>query len=498
MSAGGAPSFSDTWNPGSYTTSSSSTTNAPTRPVSFQRLIDQKAPSIQDVDPRAKNSNIETLKDEVNNSPPSVGDSGQPASHGTSSVNKSKLWHAHLVRPSQLPLNLKHTLHRKNWIEKSLIPAINNLHFHHQLNKEIVTRDDNEEVDKDPSYFGVFKSGDLQSTDLIADSFKTVMSAQRSVSFALVMFNDRSLIQQCSLVTMKDIHLTYYVLSSGIFSSSGTPSNLSETMSRFLGAVKKVQLPEFSGFDPQGWLQQANLYFDFNNTSDELRLRLVQFRMVGVAHHWFTAINQIWESITWPEFQSELLQRFGSFELHNPSEQFTTIQQSELISNFIDDVEDTGRPDSIASKAAPSLFRYQHCFGPLTVDGPQVLGQGEPKRAKLICCVHWYSFDLEWVKYGDPGENDELQSGCRMKQGLVLKTICVGFEETTEVTRLSDDVEQMSAWKTMVAADMKTLPMLLCYSMQCMILSLPGFLLMFLKHGARNVKEKKPSSFLKR
>ncbi|KAL8259537.1 hypothetical protein R6Q59_027490 [Mikania micrantha] len=74
MSAGGAPSFSDTWNPGSYTTSSSSTTNAPTRPVSFQRLIDQKAPSIQDVDPRAKNSNIETLKDEVNNSPPSVGD----------------------------------------------------------------------------------------------------------------------------------------------------------------------------------------------------------------------------------------------------------------------------------------------------------------------------------------------------------------------------------------------------------------------------------------
>ncbi|KAD3337704.1 hypothetical protein E3N88_33224 [Mikania micrantha] len=57
------------------------------------------------------------------------------------------------------------------------------------------------------------------------------------------------------------------------------------------------------------------------------------------------------------------------------------------------------------------------------------------------------------------------------------------------------DVEQMSAWKTMVAADMK---MLLFYAMQGMILSLPGFLLMFLKHGTRNVKEKKPSSFLQR
>jgi hypothetical protein len=39
-------------------------------------------------------------------------------------------------------------------------------------------------------------------------------------------------------------------------------------------AVKKVKLPEFTGFDPQGWIQKANLYFDVNSISDELRLRL--------------------------------------------------------------------------------------------------------------------------------------------------------------------------------------------------------------------------------
>ncbi|KAD3640471.1 hypothetical protein E3N88_29694 [Mikania micrantha] len=71
----------------------------------------------------------------------------------------------------------------------------------------------------------------------------------------------------------------------------------------------------------------------------------------------------------------------GSFELPNPSAQFATIQQSEMISDLIGDVEveDTGRPDSGHSKAAPSLFSYQHNFGPLPGDGPQVLGQGEPK-----------------------------------------------------------------------------------------------------------------------
>ncbi|KAD5960589.1 hypothetical protein E3N88_12061 [Mikania micrantha] len=61
-------------------------------------------------------------------------------------------------------------------------------------------------------------------------------------------------------------------------------------------------------------------------------------------------------------------------------ELFATIQQSDLIPDFIDAVEDTWRPDSVASKASLSLFRYQHSSRPLTGDGPQVLGQGEPKR----------------------------------------------------------------------------------------------------------------------
>ncbi|KAD7480434.1 hypothetical protein E3N88_03570 [Mikania micrantha] len=79
-----------------------------------------------------------------------------------------------------------------------------------------------------------------------------------------------------------------------------------------------------------------------------------------------------------PEFQSELLQRFGSFEIPHPSEQFVPIQQSELISDLIEDVADTGCPNSVASKAAPH-FCYSIGSGLITDDGPQVLGQGKPK-----------------------------------------------------------------------------------------------------------------------
>ncbi|KAD5508818.1 hypothetical protein E3N88_16521 [Mikania micrantha] len=63
--------------------------------------------------------------------------------------------------------------------------------------------------------------------------------------------------------------------------------------------------------------------------------------------------------------------------IHPPSEQFTTIQQSEGISDLIGDVEveDTGRPDSVTSKAAPYHFCYSIGSGLLYVNGLPMLGQ---------------------------------------------------------------------------------------------------------------------------
>ncbi|KAJ0512138.1 hypothetical protein HanRHA438_Chr11g0531471 [Helianthus annuus] len=78
-STGGPPSFSATWRPGSNT--STSNNNTRTKPVSFQRSIEEqnKAPSIQDVDRRAKNSNTETVKEAgTTPKPASFGDATHP------------------------------------------------------------------------------------------------------------------------------------------------------------------------------------------------------------------------------------------------------------------------------------------------------------------------------------------------------------------------------------------------------------------------------------
>ncbi|KAJ0463986.1 putative retrotransposon gag domain-containing protein [Helianthus annuus] len=61
--------------------------------------------------------------------------------------------------------------------------------------------------------------------------------------------------------------------------------------------------------------------------------------MIGVAQHWFTIITQVQQSLSWLEFQSEVLQRFSGQEIQNPYEQLARIQQSKSIYDYINDFE---------------------------------------------------------------------------------------------------------------------------------------------------------------
>lgn len=104
-------------------------------------------------------------------------------------------------------------------------------------------------------------------------------------------------------------------------------------------AAKKIKLPEFFGFDPQGWIKKAELYFEIHGTPPQLRMRLAQLSMVGVAQHWFTIVKEVYDQITWDQFTKELLQRFSGLEIQNPYEQLATIHQVNSIHDYIEDFE---------------------------------------------------------------------------------------------------------------------------------------------------------------
>ncbi|KAJ9546446.1 hypothetical protein OSB04_018989 [Centaurea solstitialis] len=117
---------------------------------------------------------------------------------------------------------------------------------------------------------------------------------------------------------------------------SGPPLGV---MSGLPWAAKKVKLPEFSGFDPRGWIMKAELFFEIHGTPPELRICLAQLSMTGVAQHWFSVVKGIYDPLNWDQLKRELLQRFSGLEIQNPYEQLSTIQQVSSIYDYIDDFE---------------------------------------------------------------------------------------------------------------------------------------------------------------
>lgn len=88
-----------------------------------------------------------------------------------------------------------------------------------------------------------------------------------------------------------------------------------------------------------GGFKRLSCSFDINGTPADLRVRLAPLSMVGVAQHWFMIVQQVHDSLTWDQFQLELLQRFSGLEIQNPFEQLASIKQSDSIYDYIDDFE---------------------------------------------------------------------------------------------------------------------------------------------------------------
>ncbi|KAL4583236.1 hypothetical protein LXL04_007804 [Taraxacum kok-saghyz] len=101
-------------------------------------------------------------------------------------------------------------------------------------------------------------------------------------------------------------------------------------------AVKKIKLPEFAAFDPQGWLQKALLYFEINEAWFQKAPHLKGgFRKLHISiPDPFSAIEHGWGGLA-----LELLLRFSGMEVQNPYEQLATIKQMESIHDYIEDFE---------------------------------------------------------------------------------------------------------------------------------------------------------------
>ncbi|PNY02722.1 retrotransposon-related protein [Trifolium pratense] len=104
-------------------------------------------------------------------------------------------------------------------------------------------------------------------------------------------------------------------------------------------AGKKVKLPVFEGDDPVAWITRAEIYFDVQQTPDEMRVKLSRLSMEGPTIHWFNLLMETEDQLSWEKLKKSLIARYGGRRLENPFEELSTLRQTGSVEEFVEAFE---------------------------------------------------------------------------------------------------------------------------------------------------------------
>ncbi|KAK2367399.1 hypothetical protein QL285_080687 [Trifolium repens] len=111
----------------------------------------------------------------------------------------------------------------------------------------------------------------------------------------------------------------------------------SQSESRLAG--KKVKLPLFEGDDPVAWITRAEIYFDVQSTTEEMKVKLARLSMEGSTIHWFNLLLETEDELTWVKLKKALIARYGGRRLENPFEELSTLRQTGSVEEFVEAFE---------------------------------------------------------------------------------------------------------------------------------------------------------------
>ncbi|XP_076897827.1 uncharacterized protein LOC143551249 [Bidens hawaiensis] len=96
----------------------------------------------------------------------------------------------------------------------------------------------------------------------------------------------------------------------------------------------KLHFPRFSGDDPTAWLYQAEPFCDFQKVPEADQAELAALHLDGIALQWHKWYTKSRGPLTWAEFTSALLQRFGPTDFEDPSEAFSRLKQITTVAAY--------------------------------------------------------------------------------------------------------------------------------------------------------------------
>ncbi|GKC25677.1 hypothetical protein Tco_1027827, partial [Tanacetum coccineum] len=98
----------------------------------------------------------------------------------------------------------------------------------------------------------------------------------------------------------------------------------------------RLDVPKFSGVDPERWIFAINEYFSLLNTSIYQRLRIVRFNMEGAVAEWFQWMTRNGLITTWARFEESAKNHFGPSKYEDPNQALSKLLQLGTVGQAID------------------------------------------------------------------------------------------------------------------------------------------------------------------
>ena len=120
----------------------------------------------------------------------------------------------------------------------------------------------------------------------------------------------QSLAQQMQQQSLIMSELSKQIAQKGVNrESENSVGESSQEESRLSG--KKVKLPLFEGDDLVAWITRVEIYFDVQNTTDKMRVKLARLSMEGSTIHWFNLLMETEDELSWEKLKRALIARYG-------------------------------------------------------------------------------------------------------------------------------------------------------------------------------------------
>ncbi|GKD51268.1 ty3-gypsy retrotransposon protein [Tanacetum coccineum] len=96
----------------------------------------------------------------------------------------------------------------------------------------------------------------------------------------------------------------------------------------------RLDVPKFTGADPDAWLFAIQEYFSLLNTRADQRLRIVGFNLEGAAAEWFRWMSRNGLITDWDRFVENVRDRFGPSKFEDPQRALSKLLQLGTVEDY--------------------------------------------------------------------------------------------------------------------------------------------------------------------